>query len=510
MGFISRYRKEIGLGIVLIFAYFILRLIYLNRLPIFTDEAIYIRWAQIALNDASWRFISLTDGKQPLFVWFSVIFMKFVQDPLIAGRLVSVSSGFLTMIGLYVLTYELFRKRTIALFASILYIFYPFAQVLDRMALMDSMVGTFFIWSLYFSVLLVRKIRLDIAYTLGLVIGAGVLTKTSNFFSIYLLPFTLLLLDFKRPLVQKRVIRWIILAAFTTTIAYGIYSLLRLSPFFEIVSVKNATFVYPIFEWIKHPFLYFTSNFNGLFSWFLQYFTFSYITLLILSILLIQKFFKEKVLLLLYSVLPFLALALFGIKIYPRFIFFMTLTLLPLVAWSLNLIVEKLKSIFSKNVIYVKITQVILLFIIIAYPAYVSIIFAINPLKAPIADADHGQYTNSWAAGWGVKESIAFFKEKSVNQKIFVATEGSFGLMPEAMEIYLIKNKNITIKGYWPVDSFPKEVLNFANKMPAYFIFYQPQHVIVPISFPLKLIFEVRQGDTNYFYRVYQVIPSNN
>ncbi len=510
MRFIFRYKKEIGIGIILTVVYFIFRLIYLDRLPIFTDEAIYVRWAQIALNDASWRFISLTDGKQPLFIWFSMIFMKFVQDPLIAGRLVSVFSGFLTMIGIYALTYELFRKKTIALFSSILYIFYPFAQVLDRMALMDSMVGTFSVWALYFSVLLVRKIKLNIAYTLGFVIGAGVLTKTSNFFSIYLLPSTLILFDFKKKPLLPRFIKWIFFVFLSSLIAYGFYAILRLSPLFEMISTKNATFVYPFSEWIKHPFLYFISNFSGLFSWLLQYLTPSYIVLLLLSIFLINKFFKEKILLFLYFALPFIALALFGIKIYPRFIFFMSLMLLPLIAWSLDLIMEELKRFFSRNAIYIKVTQFVLLLIVIAYPAYTSIIFAKESLSASIADADHGQYVNSWAAGWGVKDSIAFFSDQAKNQKIFVATEGTFGLMPEAMEIYLIKNKNIIIKGYWPVDSFPKEVLDFASKMPTYFVFYQPQHVVLPISFPLNLVFEVKQGNTNYFYRVYRVVSSKH
>ena len=81
--------------------------------------------------------------------------------------------------------------------------------------------------------------------------------------------------------------------------------------------------------------------------------------------------------------------------------------------------------------------------------------------------------------------------------------------MPESLEMYLGKDKNITVKGYWPVDIFPKSVLSFAEKMPAYFVFYQPQHVVIPIDFPLKLVFEIRQGDTNNYYRVYQIIPPN-
>jgi 4-amino-4-deoxy-L-arabinose transferase-like glycosyltransferase len=509
MKHVLKYKWEIVFSLLLAVIYFILRLIFLNRLPIFTDEAIYVRWAQIALNDASWRFISLADGKQPMFVWFAMVFMKFIHDPLIAGRLVSVVTGFLTMFGLSALTYELFKNKRTAFLVAVLYIVYPFAQVLDRMALYDSMVATFYVWALYFSVLLVRKVRLDIAYTLGFIIGGGVLTKSSNFFSIYLLPFLLLLFDFKQKHLKKEIFRFALFAAFAAGISYGLYNILRLSPLYDMIAIKNATFVYPFSEWTQHPFIYFVSNLNGLTSWLIQYLTPSYLILILLAILFINKFFKEKVLLLLYFALPFLALALFGKLIYPRHVFLMSVMLLPLVAWSLNFLFGKAEKFFSKNTIYARITQTILLIAVIVYPAYVSIVFAVNPLKAPIADADHGQYVDSWAAGWGVKESVAFFQKQAQTRKIFIATEGTFGLLPESLEMYMVNNKNITIKAYWPVDIFPKETLNFAEKMPAYFVFYQSQHIVIPIDFPLKLVFEVQQGDTNTYYRVYQIIPPN-
>ena len=249
MSFLSKYKYEILLGIVLTLVYFFIRLIFLGRMPIFTDEAIYIRWAQIALQDASWRFISLTDGKQPMYIWVAMIFLKFIKDPLVAGRLVSVLTGFFTMAGLFVLAYELFKNKTVAFLTSALYIFYPFAQVLDRMALYDSMVAAFYVWALYFSVLLVRRLNLNIAYTLGFVLGGGMLTKSSNIFSIYLMPFLLLLFNFKEKYLAKRLIKFILLAAFSAGIGYGLYNILRLSPLFEMISAKNATFVYSFSEW---------------------------------------------------------------------------------------------------------------------------------------------------------------------------------------------------------------------------------------------------------------------
>ena len=198
MTLIRKYKETIILAISLAAAYFITRFVNLMVVPMFTDEAIYTRWSQIARYDASWRFISLTDGKQPSFIWIDMVAQRFFEDPLLAGRIVSVISGFFGMIGIYFLASEIFKNKRIGFIASALYIIYPFSLVYDKMALYDSLVTTISIWSLYLAILLVRRIRLDIALILGMVLGFGALTKASAFLSIYLMPATLLLFNFKQ------------------------------------------------------------------------------------------------------------------------------------------------------------------------------------------------------------------------------------------------------------------------------------------------------------------------
>jgi len=130
---------------------FISRVVNLLEVPIFTDEAIYIRWAQIGLNDPAHRFISLTDGKQPLFTWLMYPFLSIFTDPLFAGRFVSVLSSMLAVSGIYFLAKELFNRKT-AVFACILYLISPFALLYDRLALMDSLLSALLVWCLYFTV----------------------------------------------------------------------------------------------------------------------------------------------------------------------------------------------------------------------------------------------------------------------------------------------------------------------------------------------------------------------
>src|SRR3989338_11077668 len=172
-------RKDVLLIIFLIGLYFLTRLINLDKFPIFSDEGIYIRWAKVAWHDASWRFISLTDGKQPLQTWGTIPFLKlFPDNALLAGRLFSVAAGFAGLTGMFILLFFLFGKRT-AVMGSFIYIFTPYFLFYDRLALVDSGVNAGFIWILFFSILLVKSQRLDVALMFGLITGFSLLAKSS-------------------------------------------------------------------------------------------------------------------------------------------------------------------------------------------------------------------------------------------------------------------------------------------------------------------------------------------
>ncbi|KXK10841.1 MAG: hypothetical protein UZ22_OP11002000602 [Microgenomates bacterium OLB23] len=87
------------------------RLIKLDGFPIFSDEGIYIRWAKVAWKDATWRFISLTDGRQPLQTWATIPFLKlFEHNALLAGRLFAVTAGFISLTGVITLARYLFWR----------------------------------------------------------------------------------------------------------------------------------------------------------------------------------------------------------------------------------------------------------------------------------------------------------------------------------------------------------------------------------------------------------------
>lgn len=494
---IKKHKWKIITAFVLIALYFFTRLVSLTQLPIFVDEAIYLRWAQIAKNDANWRFISLTDGKQPLYVWLTMVMMKLIKDPMVAGRFVSVLAGLGSMITIWVVSHFLFKSSRLAFLAAFLYLIFPFALVYDRMALMEATVGFFSVLSLLFGILLVKTLRLDVALILGAILGGGILTKTSGFFNIYLLPLTLLLFDWRDKKWKLNLLKWAGLALLAVIISQLFYSVLRLSPFFHMIARKDTLFIYPLAEWMKHPWLFFVGNLKGLIDWLTSYLTWPVIILVVASLAFIWQRTREKALLFLWFLAPFSGLVVFGKTLYPRFIFFMALPLLILVAWSLEKIFQKIKKAWL-------FTLVCLLFL--AWPLSIDFQLLFYPSKASIPRPDKEQYIDSWPAGYGVKEIVVFAKEKAQDRKIFIATEGTFGLMPASLELYLWNHPNIEIKGFFPVEKIPEEVLEKAKIMPTYFVFNET--IQVPGNFPLKLIAEYPRPDPRYSMRLYQVLSS--
>ncbi|MBI3576776.1 glycosyltransferase family 39 protein [Candidatus Gottesmanbacteria bacterium] len=464
--------------------YLATRLINLTLLPIFTDEAIYIRWSQIGAQDANWRFISLTDGKQPMFTWIAMVLLRLLHgDPLFIGRLVSVFAGAASALGIAFLGYELFRKKSIALWSSLLYVLSPFALLYDRMALYDSLVAAFSIWNLYLAILLVKRVRLDIALLLGMTLGLGMLNKTSGFLSLYLLPVTLFLFDWKKEGRGKRLGTWVGLALVAAILSQALYSVLRLSPLLHMVKAKDALFIYPWQEWMTQPFRFVEGNLRGMFDWLWRYISFP-IVLIIVAGFFIHRMTKERVLLLLWWVLPFVALATFGKVLYPRFILFMTMPLLVLAAATCDWILSTMRSR----------RLAILLFVSIFIPnLYADYYLLTNPAAAPIPKADTGQYVNDWPAGGGVRESIVYLKEQSSKGPISIYTEGTFGLLPYAIEIYLVDHPNVKIGGIWPLPKDPPaEMGKDALVHPTFFILNQTQ--IPPAGWPLVLIAEYQKG----------------
>ena len=113
-----RFKKEwnnwkwtlLGLATIILVG-FALRIINLTTLPVFGDEAIYIRWSQIMGAEPGLRFVPLSDGKQPLFMWVLMFLVRRFSDPLLISRTTSVLYGLTTLLGVFVISVLLFKSK---------------------------------------------------------------------------------------------------------------------------------------------------------------------------------------------------------------------------------------------------------------------------------------------------------------------------------------------------------------------------------------------------------------
>ncbi|OGD90107.1 hypothetical protein A2Z54_00900 [Candidatus Curtissbacteria bacterium RIFCSPHIGHO2_02_39_8] len=479
--------------------YFATRLINLKIVPIFTDEAIYTYWAQVALHDPANRFISLEDGKQPLFIWIAAIFQQFIPDPLIAGRLVSVFAGFGSLVGIYFLARLLFSEK-VAKLAAFLYVILPFTLLYDRMALFDSLLTMLGIWAVYFSIKMAKDPRFETAMLASFAIGLTMITKSSGILFLYLLPFSLLVFNFKSRDYSFRLFKWVIFSVVTFLLSQVIYNSLRLSPLFYMIERKESEFIRSFNEIINNPFIQLPSNLHALISWFVQYngWPLTIIAVLVITWGLIRR--KGVIILLsVYALAPFLAESIFNKVLYPRFMLFYFPYIVILVSFGV------INLIRWKN--YLKYLWVIFA-IIFVFPAINSYRLLTEPPKANIADADLGQYLNDWPAGYGVEEIVAILKHETKSQPVYVGTEGTFGLLPFAIQIYFYSNPNIEITGFWPVRDIPQQVLEAAKVKKTFFVFNENQNLPDDPGNPrLKLIGKYQKGRGNSFMRFYEVVP---
>lgn len=489
-------RFDLLFFLLIVTGYFFTRIINLDKFPIFTDEGIYIHWAKIAWHDASWRFISLTDGKQPLQTWGTIPFLKlFPNDPLFAGRLFSVSTGFIALAGVFTLLYYIFGKKA-ALYGSFFYILTPYFLFYDRMALVDSAVNAGFIWIFFFSILLARTLRLDVALISGIVSGTSLLAKSSSRMFIALSVFAPILFfngKKNKTFIQKS-INFLALFGVSLILALVIYNVQRLSPFLHFVAEKNKTFVMTFGQFLETPLRVVFSNLPLIpidILW-----ESAFILPLIGIVGLFSLFKKDRSLFfyfLLWILLPYIVISFFAIVVYPRYLIFFASLFLFLAAYFIAN--QKNKKIFK--------TILILYLLSIVYFDF-TILFAQKNI--PFPPVDRGQYIESVSAGWGIKEIISFAREKSKEKPTILLAEGNFGVVGDMLEGSLGRDDNITVKGYWPLtkDNLLENQKELVNHN-VYIVFSHSNDF--PEDLPIKFVQRfVKPGGQSSFY-LFELTP---
>jgi len=452
-----KYKTELILISCLIVAYFILRLPNLTLQPIFADEAIYIRWAQVMRAEPTLRFVSMTDGKTPLFMWLMIPLFKKFSDPLFAGRFLSVMSGFFTLLGVFFLSKKVFSLKT-AFWAALFYVITPYTIFFDRMALVDSMLSGFTIWIIYFAIWLTKSLRLDVAMILGYLMGGAILVKTPGLINLLILPFSILsFFQGKRKSIVKLVILW----AVALGIALVLYNGLRLGPEFNKLSARNADYVFSPQELKGRVLDPFIPHFHDISDWFPKLFTIPILLFIGVGIFYVLKKLNGKALVvLIWAAVPMLISMVFLKTFTARYLLTSIAPFLVFAGFGLNQLLEKIKM---KN--FIKITIGLIIVLPLALWFDFQLLFSPPPLNLP--KEERVGYFEEWTAGYGFKEIAQFLLEKSKTNKVVLGTEGAFGTLPDGLQIYLDKSKISIVTGKATVSA---QLRNAAKDNLTYFV----------------------------------------
>ena len=443
----------------------------LTGLPIFSDEAIYIHWAQSAVRDPqSYLFLSMLDGKPPLHVWALMpIVATFRTDPLWFARAFSVICSLLTAC-VAVRTLRVFSlKARHESIAFAVFLFLPAFFFHARMALAESLfllAFAFSLWGLLDYVIRKRMISI-LFFILGF--SASLWIKTTAFFFIPIYAVFAFFLhqemsgsyvgrmrSFVRWLLSKRGVIFILAGV----LSGGIFAILKISPVFPSLFSRSADYSFTISELLQGEWKYvlFTSSPR------VVYWLGKYMTLLGFVVAFAKH--RARTVFLLSAFAFIFPIILIGKVLTFRY-FLPAVYLLScsavLAACEYERYWKKLRGIWVLFVLHVIVF---------------SSIFVFFPSQTPLTKEDKNQYLFQWSSGYGIPEVREFFIQQSKeNTNILVATEGYFGTLPDGLKVYFTDrfySGKLEIIGVGqPIAEVPLHLRVSARSRPVYLIVNQ-------------------------------------
>lgn len=489
--------------------YFTLRLGSFFTIPFFTDEADYIFFSKIILAHPDQGLVSLTQGVKPFFMWSMLPFLSFIHgNDLLAGRLSTLLMGFLSLTGIYFLAKELFIKTEIAILSITVFILFPYAQIYNNIAVLEGTVATFIILSLLFSIKLVRNPNFENSFFYGILTGFGILTKRHAFFSLYLVPFSLIFITGKGKF-TKRLSQIIFFIVFSVVIVYLLQLVLYLSPYFERIAWFEGGPIYTKRAWLLLPAALklgvLKENIEIIIPFLVSYLTLPYIFLLGYSLTLWKRYWKEIFILFSYFLIPVVVLAVFGRRVGERYVYPMTLPLVPIIGLSLFELWIKFSKSLSKKYLRIKNIRYYFYALFYFYPAFFLLSIIFSPINSPLTLHEKSQYYMCPMELFD--RDIQYLSVISQNKKILLGTQNDLGFK-NYMAIKLAHFKNITVKGYFPKDNvFPEELRKDAVKIPVYYARFATIKHKLSSEKPLKIISERKSPYAECTYRLYKVEP---
>ena len=438
--------------------YLLLTSANLTLLPIFNDESIYLDWGIRSTTKPGMLYYSVNDGKPPLMIWFFGIFVHFINDPLFAGRFVSILFGLITLVGIFFLSRFLFGKRT-AYVTSLLYIVTPLIFFYNRQSLMESGVAASGVWSTYFLIRSIKSHSPKNAIFSGLVTGLGFFIKTN---AIIFLISTIVGTVYEAYKLKNRMIARSLLLISAGFIGGSV--LLLINPIFWSTLSRNSRYGLTFSELLHFPISIWVSNLS--INVLILSFVFTPF-ILIAALCGLYQFRKKHFLLVLLVLVPLILETLTVRQAVQRYLVSYTPLLLLPAGYVFSKLIDKNKKIGLGILLLSLIPALYLILLQIFSPATY---FHTTRMIPGITD---NGYVAGQLSGYGVNKLIPKI-EALADRKIIILIAENAGNPENAMNIYFEKNKNIQT-GYVQSEYFGDQLKNYEcilekNGKPMYFI----------------------------------------
>ena len=461
---------------VLVLLYLATHFFALTRFPVFADEAIYIRWAQLLLDDPKqYLFFAMNDGKTPLFIWMISATQWISKDQLFAARTVGVLAGVFQMFVTAAVLREFGAKKLTQVLGMIFTATLPFWVIYHRMALMDGWLTLWISISFWLSMKLAKKVekkvfpwqwtRETVVLTSlsGASLGLALWTKLPALFYFpvicWIPVFMLSSGEVKVNSVREK-LNYVLPQLGVAAFALVLFVTLRVSPIFGQLFSRGQDFTFTLSEFFSGKWTESFANTARFTGYFITYLTWPVILAVLAG--LFSNRARKTTMLLLFSGFIFLApFILLGKVVHPRYL--LPGALFFTVSAAVSIEAVYLFALKRKSVAFRFGISVILALLMGQTLTSASMFFAaltLQPNGTPFVRPDRAQYLEEWSSGHGVYETVQFIREEMKSKTVAVATEGRFGSLPDGLLLYFhgqnVENLYIEGTGQYPVKSLPE------------------------------------------------------
>ncbi len=434
----------------------VLRTADLLSLPIFFDEAGYLRWA-VEIWDQKTRMAlfmpMIEDGKQPLFMWLAGPFIQLAPDPLLGARWVSALAGVASTVGVYFAGYWLVG-RPVGLVAALLYAVGPFNLFFDRMAMVEALLNAGGVWSLSLAVFVAKRARgrleaMLAGGALGAALAASFWTKMTAVFVLPLPVLCVLMLSRRKRLGES------VVGFSAGGLVLGILLLLlSRMPGAENLVDKASSFAMNPRDLLTFPIEWWTRNAREYWSWIQTYFVVPLWWLLLAAVVWAFLACRREALLLLLcwavATLPPTLLAipkLYASRYLVHGVFPLYLLTADFVVWGRDRLREW-DGRWLARTCATTVVSVLLLLAVVGPTLAFDYRLLEAPERAGLSSSDRRLYVTGWTAGYGFMDALRLVRQRALEltrdgQPIIVLSGDNRGTPYAALKVYMRDIPNV-------------------------------------------------------------------